>query len=185
MDGCPALHFTELSIVREGNSMLIDYLQTLYNYNYWANEHILRTAEQVSVAQLDTLTQNDRGSLRGTLVHILGAEWVWRSRWEGVSPTELLNEKDFPTLEALRTRWREEEQQMRAFLATLQEEGLTRIVQYKNTRGQAFAAPLWLLMAHLITHGTQHRSEVAMILTELGHSPGELDLLEFLPVTMK
>jgi uncharacterized damage-inducible protein DinB len=43
-----------------------------------------------------------------------------------------------------------------------------------------FAAPRWLVLAHVVNHGTQHRSEVARYLTECGHSPGELDLLDAL-----
>jgi uncharacterized damage-inducible protein DinB len=160
--------------------MLTDYFVTLYDYNYWANGWVLDAAEHLSEAQLNTPTQNGHDSLRGTLVHMLGAEWMWRSRWQGVSPTAALSEDDFPTLEAIRKRWHLEEQQMRAFLATLNDENLTRIIQYTNTQGQVYAPPLWQMMAHLVNHGTQHRSEVALMLTELGHSPGDLDLLVFL-----
>jgi uncharacterized damage-inducible protein DinB len=160
--------------------MTIEYFLKLYDYNYWANAQILSAAEPLSHAQLVALTQNGHGSLHGTLVHIMSAEWMWRSRWQGTSPKAALRNDDFPTLEAIRARWHTEEQQMRSFLASLNNEEIQCIVQYTNTEGQTYAVPLWQLMGHLVNHGTQHRSEVAMMLTELGHSPGALDFLVFL-----
>ena len=38
--------------------------------------------------------------------------------------------------------------------------------------------PRWLIIAHVVNHGSQHRSELARYLTERGHSPGDLDLLD-------
>jgi uncharacterized damage-inducible protein DinB len=35
-------------------------------------------------------------------------------------------------------------------------------------------------MAHVVNHGTQHRSEAAAMLTEFTHSPGDIDLIMFL-----
>jgi uncharacterized damage-inducible protein DinB len=40
--------------------------------------------------------------------------------------------------------------------------------------------PLWQLMAHIANHGTQHRSEAAEMLTQMGRSPGDLDLMQYL-----
>ncbi len=70
---------------------------------------------------------------------------------------------------------------MRGFLARLKDEDLLRVVSYKNTKGRPLAYPLWQLMAHVVNHGTQHRAEAAAMLTELGHSPGDVDLVYFLP----
>ena len=159
--------------------MDVSYFSMLYEYDYWANERILRAAENASAAQFLAATES-RWSLRRTLVHTLSAEWLWLSRWRGVSPTTGLNERDFPTVESIRARWRAVEQDLRAFLAALNDEELKRVVQYTNTRGQSPAFPLWQLMAHVVNHGTQHRAEAAALLTDWGYSPGDMDLTLFL-----
>ena len=39
--------------------------------------------------------------------------------------------------------------------------------------------PFWQMLAHVANHGTQHRSEAAVLLTEAGRSPGDLDMIFF------
>jgi len=160
--------------------MLVEYFKTLYDYTYWTHAQILEVVEQVNEAQFTEETKDGHGSLRETLVHIVSAEWIWPSRWQGTSPMEKLPEEDRPTLGKLRERWREQQQQMRAVLAALGQEDVHRVVPDTKTRGQSYAAPLWQRMAHLVNHGTQHRSEAAVLLSRLGLSPGDLDGLIFL-----
>ncbi|HZY40843.1 MAG TPA: DinB family protein, partial [Anaerolineae bacterium] len=118
--------------------------------------------------------------IRGALVHVLGAEVVWRLRCQsGISPTALPAESDFPALDALHTRWAEEEAAMRAFLSTLTDAQLAQPIRYTTTRGVPFENILWQLLAHVVNHGTQFRAEAAIALTEYGCSPGDLDLLLF------
>lgn len=155
-------------------------LLTLYGYNYWANAQILKTAARVSPEQYTAPANVSHGSLRGTLVHCFGGELVWRLRCqEGISPSALPDEEEIPTLESLVQRWQEEEETMMDYLASLRDADLTRIVSYKSTSGNAYENMLWHLLAHVVNHGTQHRGEAAVILTECDHSPGDLDLLLF------
>ncbi len=149
----------------------------LYDYNYWAHGRVLDVAARLSPAELTAPRTLCMGSILDTFVHTMGAEWIWLSRLNGTSPTTLISAADFPSLDALRTRWRSEEQDMRAFLAGLTDDALQHTVNYSNTRGAPFARPMWQILSHLLNHSTVHRSEIAHVLTELGHSPGDLDMI--------
>jgi uncharacterized damage-inducible protein DinB len=155
-------------------------IETLYRYNDWAQRRVLAQAALVSPVQFVAPGPVPRNSLRGTLVHTLAAEVAWRRRWQGDSPAALLSENDLPTFETLRDRWEPEAQALRDFIAGLTDDDLNRPLHYKTTKGQPQTNVLWHLMAHVINHGTQHRSEAAMLLTTYGRSPGDLDLIVFL-----
>ena len=160
--------------------MNIEAIHSLFDYNYWVNQRILDTAADLSTEQFTGPGPLSHGSLRDTLVHTLGAEWAWRERCQGSSPTGLLSQDDFPDLESLSVRWREEEEAMRSYLAELSDEDLTSAVTYTRPGGARFETPLWQILLHVINHGTQSRSEAAVLLTQLGHSPGDLDYMIFL-----
>ena len=65
------------------------------------------------------------------------------------------------------------------FVDSLSDEKLNAIFHYKNTKGAEFESTLWQAMAHVVNHGTQHRSEAAAMLTDLDHSPGDIDMIMF------
>jgi uncharacterized damage-inducible protein DinB len=156
-------------------------IHILYDYNYWANERILEATARVSEEQFYAEVVPGLASLHSTLAHTMAAEWVWRMRCqEGISPPAMPRAGEFPTLEELRTHWREEEQQMRAFLDTLRDEDMNYVVAYTTTRGTSSSIPLWQALTHLVNHGMQHRSEAAVMLTSYGQSPGNIDFLVFL-----
>lgn len=153
---------------------------TLYRYNLWANARILNAASKLTQEQYLANGSFPHGGLRGTLVHTLFAEWIWRKRWEGTSPAVRLKPEEFPTYESLRTRWAEEEKFLMTFVDGLTDERLDSYFEYTSTEGTPYKRILWQAMAHLVNHGTQHRSEAAAMLTDFGHSPGDIDMIYFL-----
>jgi uncharacterized damage-inducible protein DinB len=159
-----------------------DDITLLFDYNYWANGRILNAAGGLIEAQYAANVPGlSHGSIRATLVHTLTAEQLWRQRClEGISPTALLREADYPTLEALRALWTEEEAAMRAGLARLTDEALAGRVAYRTTVGKPMEDTRWQVLAHLVNHGTQHRAEAAVALTAFGRSPGDVDLIVYL-----
>lgn len=152
----------------------------LMHYNRWAWDRVFAKAALVKQDQYEALAPVPHGSLRGTLVHALGAESTWRRRFAGETPTSLLPEVDLPRFEDLKARWQIEADAFDSLIANLSDSDLNTTLHYKTTRGVPMADILWRLIAHVVNHSTQHRSEAAMLLSTYGRSPGDLDMIVFL-----
>ena len=162
--------------------MIAAAIRTLYDYNAWANARILEASGRVSREQLVQTRGANSESLRGTLVHTMAAQWLYLERWQGRSPRAMPQAADFADLPAITARWAAIERTTHAFVAGLGDADVARVVEYTNFQDERWAYPLWQQMMHQVNHATQHRSEAAVILTELGCSPGGLDLLYFVDV---
>ncbi len=161
-------------------------ITSLYKYNYWANHCLLDKADELDPELWVAPAEVSFGSLRDTLVHVLYTEWVWRQRiQEGNSPTGFFPGAEFPTVQALRQFWQQEEQLMRKYLGGLLPEDYPKVVRYKNTKGVDYSNPLWQILLHVVNHGTQFRSEAGVLLTQYGHSPGDVDYINYLRMIEK
>ena len=117
--------------------------------------------------------------MRDTLVHIMGAEWVWLERWKGNSPKALLPAAEFSTVSSIRNRWAEIERDQRGFIAGVTEELLKKIIAYTNLKGNPYRYPLWQILQHLVNHSTYHRGQIITMLRQLGVQPPATDFLVF------
>jgi uncharacterized damage-inducible protein DinB len=153
-------------------------IATLLAYNFWANARILAACEKISTAHFTALVTPDPGwgSLRATLVHVLDTEYGWRLLLQAQDASLILVAEDFADVATLQARWAIERQAWLAY-----ESGLT--TQQLNApygAGPQSGPKVWQTIVHVVNHGTQHRSEVATMLTAYGQSPGELDFALFL-----
>ena len=159
--------------------MLTEVVHSLYRYNTWANARIVEAAATCTPAQLHEPGGASFDAVHDTLVHTLGAQWLYLERWHGRSPRAMPAPAEFADLAAVRARWDTIERDTQTFVGALTDARLGETIAYTNFQGERWAYPLWQQMIHQVNHATQHRSEAAMLLTRLGHSPGWLDLLYF------
>jgi uncharacterized damage-inducible protein DinB len=158
----------------------VDDVSILYAYNRWANRRLLSAARQLEPIAFIRDLGGSHGSVRGTFVHILYGEWVWRRRWAGASPKEVFDAEQFPSVDTLESAWHVLEHEQRAFIDALSDDRLAIEVGYTNREGSAWQYPLGLMMQHVVNHSSYHRGQVAAALRQLGTTPPATDFLVFM-----
>jgi len=154
-------------------------IRELYGYNHWANE---KTVEAVSRLDPEKFTRelgNSFSSVRDTLVHIVGAEWIWLERWNGRSPKRLPSASELGTLAEITTRWAEVNEVRSKFLQGLSALDLNASIAYVNQHGETWSYPLWQQMVHVANHSTYHRGQITTLLRQLGEQPIITDFLVY------
>jgi uncharacterized damage-inducible protein DinB len=159
---------------------LTEVTQMLYQYNAWANQRILDTAEQLTGQQFVAKVGASFDSVRDTLVHTMSVQQRWLARCQQIVLPEQLMTDEYANLQAIRAKWERIEAQTKAFIAGVDDQKLAEIIHYVNAQGESNAYPMWQILVHQVNHATQHRSEVAVMLTQFGYSPGWLDFLIYI-----
>ena len=151
--------------------MTVDDVRDLFAYDRWATEKVLAALDGIDDAAWSRSQVVDERGLGGILVHMLGAyqRWLHGLMEDGTSPTPEREPLISPA--ELRRRWETEWPAMEGFLASRDEAWLDR-----DDEGVRFDR----MLQHLANHGTQHRSEAAVLLTQAGRSPGDLDMIDWL-----
>jgi uncharacterized damage-inducible protein DinB len=154
-------------------------IRILYDYNAWANHRSLEAAATLSAEQFVRPLGSSFSSVRDTLGHIWGSEWLWLERFQGRSPASLPDVAQFCDVIALKSRWQEDEVRVLAFVAGLSAEVLNNVHEYRTLSFGQYKNPLWQSMQHMVNHGTYHRGQVATMLRQLNVKPLSSDLIHF------
>ncbi len=152
------------------------HLSGLFDYLFWVTYRLLDAADRLSPEEFTATSTIGTRDLRATLVHELDVEWSWRRNLQGKRMEEWgrdddLDPDDYSDVASLRERWRRDETEMRAWLATLSDDGLTAPTSSAFTGD---TRPLWQYLVHILTHATQQQAEAAAMLTLAGHSPDDI-----------
>ena len=151
----------------------------LYDFNSWANHRTVEAASALTPEQFTKPMGSSFSSVRDTLAHICGAEWIWLERFQGRSPSALPETSQFADVASLRKHWDELDTRLLSFVRRLTQEDLNRVFEYKTLKFGVYKNPLWQSMQHLVNHGTYHRGQVTTMLRQHGAQPILTDLMHF------
>lgn len=154
-------------------------MRVLFDYNAWANHRALDAAAALTTEQFVKTMGSSFESVRDTLAHICGAEWIWLERFQGRSPASLPDAAECADVESLRAKWAGQEGRLLAFVGKLTQEDLNRVMEYKTLKFGVYRNPLWQSMQHVVNHGTYHRGQITTLLRQLGAQPILTDLMHY------
>jgi uncharacterized damage-inducible protein DinB len=170
-----------------------DYVRSMLAYTVWANDKVLSAASALDAQQFERI--------RDPFVHAVSTQRWWHAKWVGddaafrMTVAEHLDSagdaenaakwaQGAPihhprTYGEVRAVFRASHDALRSLGESLTDARCAESEQWWKTWGVENELPLADTIFQVVEHGVQHRSEVAVMLTETGHSPGELDYLNF------
>jgi uncharacterized damage-inducible protein DinB len=155
--------------------MTVAELLDLFEYNRWAHQRTLEAAMDLSAEQYGRAVGGSFPTVRATLEHMLGAEVIWLSRWEGHS---LGDSPDFSGLgdaTALQRLWGSFWHRQFGFLESLSDDELNRQIAIRTRSGIETVQPLGETLIHVVNHSTYHRGQVAGQIRQVGGTPNTTD----------
>jgi uncharacterized damage-inducible protein DinB len=150
--------------------MHADEIRFLFGYDRWATRRLLTVLDGLDPAVWTRGQVVGERSLGDIVVHHLGASQRWRHGFQGSGESPEPEREQLPTIAQLRERWDSEWAAVDAWLPTVTDGFVAHVHE---------GVPVWMMLVHVVNHGTQHRAEAAALLTAKGRSPGELDLINY------
>ncbi len=148
---------------------MADLIADFFRHNEWANAVLLDACRPLSDAQLDTGATGTYGTIRETLLHIVGSETGYAFR-PGDDDIERLDaDGGWPGIDRLTDLTRATAS---AAIRHASEAGGRSVTVDPD---QPSAVDRAVILIQMVNHSTEHRSQINTIFTTLGTEPPVLD----------
>ena len=108
------------------------------------------------------------GSVRATLIHLLGAERIWVAVVTESDPAvSMPSAAEFPTLESIERAWPAVRAQWDAYLARLDDQELARIVS-RVREGRTYSQRVHDALMQVPTHALYHNAQLSFMFRSMG-----------------
>lgn len=168
----------------QNTSLSLNILQTLFDYSMWARDRLLPLIQGLEAGQLKEvppeLQKGIYGSLHDTLAHMAQSEWLWIQRCLGESPLRLPKGEDFKDLHAIVDWWNTVHSDSTQYFSAITDADLDTELTYLAPDGKRRTRKVWHMLLQVPNHQTEHRSQIATILGNLGLQVPPTDLVVYL-----
>jgi uncharacterized damage-inducible protein DinB len=154
-------------------------IRTLFAHRAHTTWRLLEKAAELPPGAYASHPGFGHGSIHALFVHLLLTDEGWRVALETGRQPARRPPETYPDLPAVRAGFEREQASWQTLLAGYDAAAIAGEVHLITRAGDHADLPLWRLLHHLILHGMQHHTELAHLLTTLGHSPGDLDFIFF------
>jgi uncharacterized damage-inducible protein DinB len=138
----------------------------LFDHLEWADQQAL-----TAMASLNSQSSHYAESLR-LYAHLAGAAHTWCTRIEGRATVHPV----WPTL-SLDDATALVQASIAGLRAAAVNGDLARVVEYRNSAGQAFRNTVMDMLTQVVLHGTYHRGQLAMLARQGGGTPAVTDYI--------
>jgi len=151
----------------------MDLLVEFFRHNAMMNRRLMEACRQLSPEQVGATATGTYGTIGATLVHVANAQEGYAGRLLDTERPERLPEDPFPGFEILAERFARGDTQLEEAAAKAGEDRKVQVTG--DDPPGTWSMPVSLFLLQAVNHGTEHRSQVATILTHIGVEPPEMD----------
>ena len=151
-------------------------LAEMFRYNRWANDRLIEACTDLSEQQLDGQVAGTFGSIRRTLVHLIGSQDVFL--WRVASDDTALAARAATMRGAwwdpaiLREFGERSSDELLAVALRAEQDYDVLLPPWEGRRETVNAS---FLLLHALAHGIQHRQQIVTTMSQLGLEPPDLD----------
>jgi uncharacterized damage-inducible protein DinB len=159
--------------------MTLQEIKLLHAFNSWADNRILDAIMAMPAEKVMQDLKASHGSIHGTLVHLVGAEKMWLSRWVGKPDPSFLSATEAPTVDAVKNIWITVGFETAKFLGTMTDRKLQDTFTLKTPKGDTFTHVYWQAFQHMVDHCSYHRGQIVTMMRQQGIVPPTTGLIIF------
>ena len=150
-------------------------------YNSELNRRLYAAAGRLPDAALRAERGAFFGSIHGTLAHLVWADRMWMSRFDGWEKpaVSIVESARFPgAFEQMAAARVDLDTRLEEWAGRVSPEWLAGdLTWFSMAEGRELTRPIGLLVTHVFNHQTHHRGQVHAMLTAAGERTGDTDLM--------